>query len=269
MLVPVVLTVNVFLMISSASLALLLILLVLRPTLLVRYFLAPLLPRVVFCGDGQRRELALTIDDGPSPPCLTESVGQSQRGSMALLDLLRELQVTATLFVISGHLDRGDPDYLERALADGHGIGHHMREDSVSACLSSAAFLQAFDRAAAEIQSAAEPHTLPLHWFRPGGGWIRPSMLRSVGARGYRLVLGSIFPWDTMHPPLGWMRWFVLTNAHPGAILVLHDRPDTLPATMELLRMVVPALRRRGYRFVTLNRLLNTPNPSAVALSER
>jgi len=65
-------------------------------------------------------------------------------------------------------------------------------------------------------------------------------------------IRGSIFPWDTFHPPLACMRWFVLTNAHPGAILILHDRRDTLPATMALLRQVVPALRRRGYRFVTL-----------------
>jgi len=82
-------------------------------------------------------------------------------------------------------------------------------------------------------------------------------MLRSVAARGYRLVLGSIFPWGAFHPPLTWMRWFVLRNAHPGAILVLHDRPDTLPATIELLRRVVPALRQRGYRFVSLDQLLN------------
>jgi peptidoglycan/xylan/chitin deacetylase (PgdA/CDA1 family) len=53
------------------------------------------------------------------------------------------------------------------------------------------------------------------------------------------------------------MARFVLRNAHPGAILVLHDRPDTLPATMQLLRLVVPALRQRGYRFVSLDRLLN------------
>ena len=153
-------------------------------SLLVRHQLAPLLPGVIFRGDSQRRELALTIDNGPS----------------------------------------------------------HR---------------QAFDPAAAQLQSAAAPCPLPLRWFRPGGGWFRPSMLRSVAARGYRLVLGSIFPWDTFHPPPAWMAWFVLRNTHPGAILVLHDRPDTLPATMELLRLVVPALRQRGYRFVSLNRLLN------------
>jgi peptidoglycan/xylan/chitin deacetylase (PgdA/CDA1 family) len=160
--------------------------------------------------------------------------------------------------VISGHLDRADSGYLERALCDGHGIGHHMNEDSISACLNAASFRRAFDQAANELQRAVSPQEIPLRWFRPGAGWIRRSMLRSVAERGYRLVLGSIFPWDTFHPPLGWMRWFVLTNAHPGAILILHDRPDTLPATMALLRQVVPALRRRGYRFVTLERLLNT-----------
>ncbi|MEB3302625.1 MAG: polysaccharide deacetylase family protein [Cyanobacteriota bacterium] len=235
----------------SASLLMLVVVVVLRPTWLVRHLLAPLLPGVIFCGDGRRRELALTIDDGPSPP------SQSHTGSMALLALLKELQVPATLFVISGHLERGDPAYLERALADGHGIGHHMNEDSVSARLSPAEFRQAFDQAADQIQSAAAPIRLPLHWFRPGGGWIRPSMLRSIEGRGFRLVLGSIFPWDTFHPAVGWMGRFVLSNVHPGAILVLHDRPDTLPATMEVLRLVVPALQQQGYRFVTLDRLLN------------
>lgn len=231
---------------SLTMLALLLALIVLlRPSLVARFLLAPLLPGVIFRGNKRRRELALTIDDGPSP------------GSAELLALLRELQLPATLFVISGHLAQADPAYLAQALADGHTIGHHMDIDSVSARLSPAAFRQAFDRAAADLRAAAAPRGLPLHWFRLGGGWIRPSMLRSVAARGYRMVLGSIFPWDTFHPPLTWMARFVLCNAHPGAILVLHDRPDTLPATIELLRRVVPALRQRGYRFVSLDRLLS------------
>jgi peptidoglycan/xylan/chitin deacetylase (PgdA/CDA1 family) len=65
-----------------------------------------------------------------------------------------------------------------------------------------------------------------------------------------------VFPWDTFHPPLAFLRWFVLRNAHPGAILVLHDRPDTIDATLATLRAVVPELRRRGYSFVTLDSLV-------------
>jgi len=40
---------------------------------------------------------------------------------------------------------------------------------------------------------------------------------------------------------------------------VLHDRPDTLAATLATLREVVPALRRRGYRFVGLDQLVDPP----------
>jgi peptidoglycan/xylan/chitin deacetylase (PgdA/CDA1 family) len=61
------------------------------------------------------------------------------------------------------------------------------------------------------------------------------------------------------------MERFVQNNVHPGAILVLHDRPDTLPATLALLARLVPELRRRGYRFVSLPELLaetSKPMPS-------
>jgi peptidoglycan/xylan/chitin deacetylase (PgdA/CDA1 family) len=44
-------------------------------------------------------------------------------------------------------------------------------------------------------------------------------------------------------------------------VIVLHDRPDTLPATLHTLRRVVPLLQRRGYRFVTLDGL-ERPGPA-------
>jgi len=85
-----------------------------------------------------------------------------------------------------------------------------------------------------------------------------------VQARGYRTVLGSVFPWDTFHPPLAFQRWFVGANVHPGAILVLHDRPDTIAATLATLEAVVPDLQRRGYAFVALDDLLaDGPDPLA------
>jgi peptidoglycan/xylan/chitin deacetylase (PgdA/CDA1 family) len=219
-----------------------------RPAWLVRGLLAPLLPSVLFSGPAQRRELVLTIDDGPSPATATSP------GSGALLALLRQLELPATLFVISGHLAQGPPGFLRQALADGHTIGNHMPSDQVSARLAMAEFRRQLASAEASLRQAAEPLELPhpLGWFRPGGGWFHPAMLRTLKREGYRLVLGSVFPWDTLHPPLTWLEGFVLANVHPGAILVLHDRPDTLPTTLALLARVVPELRRRGYRFTNL-----------------
>lgn len=215
-----------------------------RPSWLIRGLLAPLLPQVLFLGPGRRRQLALTIDDGPHGA-----------GSLALLDLLLELDVPATFFLIGSQVERHGAAFLERALCEGHAIGHHMAEDSVSARLPRGEFLCQLRDTAATLRRAAAPRTLALRWFRPGGGWFHPAMLRTVAAEGYRLVLGSIFPWDTFHPPRRFLRSFVLANAHPGAILVLHDRPDTIQATLATLRAVVPELRRRGYAFVALDAL--------------
>jgi peptidoglycan/xylan/chitin deacetylase (PgdA/CDA1 family) len=82
-------------------------------------------------------------------------------------------------------------------------------------------------------------------------------MLDALSARSYRLVLGSIFPWDTLRPPLWFVCLFVRLNAHPGGILVLHDTPALSGRTLETLRQIVPELRQRGYRFVPLQELLD------------
>jgi peptidoglycan/xylan/chitin deacetylase (PgdA/CDA1 family) len=85
----------------------------------------------------------------------------------------------------------------------------------------------------------------------------RERVLDALAARSYRLVLGSIFPWDTLRPPLWFVRLFVRLNAHPGGILVLHDTPALSGRTLETLRQIVPELRQRGYRFVPLQELLD------------
>jgi peptidoglycan-N-acetylglucosamine deacetylase len=226
-----------------------LVLLVSRPLCwLSRRLLVPLAPQVLFCarGPNARRDklVALTIDDGPSGA-----------GSQELLDLLHQLQVPATLFLIGNHLARGGGDFVARALAAGHQIGNHMAEDSVSARLPPETFRNQLRRTDAVLRRAAAPRSLALRWFRPGGGWFHPAMLECVRAEGYRLVLGSVFPFDTNQPPLWFLRRFLLANVHPGAIVVLHDRPDTIAATLHTLRDVVPELRRRGYRFVSLDQL--------------
>lgn len=223
------------------------LILLLRPSLPIRRILAPLFPRVVFCGDPQCPQLAITIDDGPSGP-----------GSWQLLDLLAELEVPATLFLISGHLERTSPDFVSRALAGGHRIGHHMGEDRISAHLDPEAFRQQFEESLQRLERASGITPLELRWFRPGGGWFTSTMLRTIEQRGFRLALGSVFPWDTLHPPQRYLRWFVLSNAHPGGILILHDRPDTIQATIATLRAVVPELKRRGYRFTTLDAMADS-----------
>jgi peptidoglycan/xylan/chitin deacetylase (PgdA/CDA1 family) len=222
----------------------LLVLVVLLPSLLIRLLLVPLCPEVVWCGPGRQQALALTIDDGPSP------------GSEALLALLRELEVPATFFLIGSHLER-DPRFPRRALQQGHELGNHHWSDRTSACFPPEEFQQLLADTERVIARAAAPARLRWRWFRPGRGRFHRAMLDALAARRYRLVLGSIFPWDTLRPPLWFVRLFVRLNAHPGGILVLHDTPKLSGRTLETLRCIIPELRRRGYTVVPLAELLD------------
>ncbi len=219
-------------------------LVVLLPSWVIRGVLTPIHPRVVFCGSGTQKRLALTIDDGPSGP-----------GSQALLELLRELQVPATFFLIGSHL-KNNPHFPRQALQQGHHIGNHLWRDERSAALDGPTFLRELNATEQAIERAASPEPVAWRWCRPGQGWFHRAMLQRLASRRYQLVLGSIFPWDTFRPPLGFVRWFVRINAHPGGILVLHDTPALSSRSLESLRQIVPELRRRGYRFVTLTELL-------------
>ncbi|KAK3311170.1 uncharacterized protein B0T15DRAFT_520675 [Chaetomium strumarium] len=90
-------------------------------------------------------------------------------------------------------------------------------------------------------------------YYRPGSGFFS-SRIRGVARRlGYRVVLGSIYPHDAQ---IGWA-WVnarhILSMLSPGGIIICHDRRSW---TEPMLRRVLPEMKKRGYRAVTLSELL-------------
>lgn len=78
-----------------------------------------------------------------------------------------------------------------------------------------------------------------------------------VAARlGYKTVLGSVYPFDAQIPVPALSTWYVRQLARPGAILVLHDGPARGANTAEVLRALLPDLRARGFRVVTVSELV-------------
>ena len=188
-----------------------------------------------------RHLIALTIDDSPDAAT-----------TPGILDTLRAHGSRATFFVITGQLDGvAKPDsLLARLRGEGHEIGNHFTRDRPSIGLDSAAFAR--DLAAAD--SLLRPYG-PLRWARPGSGWYSRSMVRAMHRAGYECALGSVYPLDA---GLGWP-WlserYILAHAHPGAIIILHDRGVRGARTATVLGRVLPKLRARGYAIVTLSTL--------------
>lgn len=90
-------------------------------------------------------------------------------------------------------------------------------------------------------------------YFRPGSGFFSERMRALVRKLHYRLVLGSVYPHD---PQIRWA-WVntrhVLSMVRPGAVIVCHDRRSW---TVPMLKKVLPELKRRGYRVVTVTELV-------------
>jgi peptidoglycan/xylan/chitin deacetylase (PgdA/CDA1 family) len=81
-------------------------------------------------------------------------------------------------------------------------------------------------------------------------------MLDVMRRHGYNCALGSVYPFDAAIPSSGIAARFVLRHARPGAVVILHDGGPRGERTARTLRTVLPELRRRGYRVVSLSELV-------------
>ena len=195
-------------------------------------------PGVVYYADTDEPLIALTIDDGP------DTVFTPQ-----ILETLARHQASATFFLISSKVT--DNESIVSAIAQaGHEIGNHLTQDEPSILLSSGEFESALLEAEKGLSEYAE-----LRWLRPGSGWYNATMVDIAHKHNYRVALGSIFPYDTNIPSSWFASWQILTNAHPGSIIVLHDGGERGQRTVSTLNSILPQLKQKGYRVVTLSEL--------------
>lgn len=195
-------------------------------------------PGAVYFSDTARPTVALTIDDGPSPGA-----------TKPILDVLEQFDATATFFLLTDNI-AADPTQVTRLINDGHELGNHLTADEASIRLSPSDFEQKLQQAD-DVLSAYGP----VQWLRPGMGWYNPRMVQAAEQMGYRLALGSVFPYDTHIPWSRFAAWFVLANVQPGDIIVLHDGPERGPRTAKTLARILPKLQASGYDVVTLSTL--------------
>ena len=96
----------------------------------------------------------------------------------------------------------------------------------------------------------------PVSLFRPGSGWVISSVLEACRGRGYRCVVGSVYPQDAH---LHWWRYHafdVLRRIRPGAIVVLHEGRPERAAVAQALDRLLSVLRLRGYDVTTVSDLV-------------
>lgn len=204
--------------------------------------LAAAFPGCLYRVRTEERLVALTLDDGPD-----------ETTTPGILAELRRNGARATFFLIGERVPGREP-LVRRVVAEGHELGNHFLRDRPAILLDGEELARDLDRSHALLSPYAR-----LRWARPGSGWYSGATLAAMSRQGYDCALGSVYPYDTTIPSSAFASRFILRNVRPGAIIVLHDGGARGRRTARTLRTVLPELRRRGYRVVTLSELARAP----------
>jgi peptidoglycan-N-acetylglucosamine deacetylase len=184
-----------------------------------------------------KNAIALTIDDGPHPLWTPQ-----------VLDLLHNFGIRAT-FSLIGTQARIHPALVKRIIAEGHGICNHSMTHPQRFGEGTA---DAINSQIADAQEAIDDAggQAPKLFRAPGGNWSG-KVLSAVTS--YQMVpLGwNIDPRDWSRPGVATITSRLLA-AQGGDILLCHDGGGDREQTIRSLRFVLPALKRRGLRFVKL-----------------
>ncbi len=208
-----------------------------RPGLVVRW-LSRRFPDVLFHQPKAGRLIALSFDDSPHETLTTR-----------ILDLLAEYDARATFFMIGEHIP-GNEEVIRRLVAEGHEVGNHMMSDASSAELPP----DEFERQLLRVHELLAPFG-PVRWFRPGHGWFNQRMLDQVHRHDYRCGMASAYALEFLPVPAPYAARHILRNIRPGGVIVLHDGKADRVRTVAVLKRILPELRRRGYRIVTMSEL--------------
>ncbi|RDL35311.1 Uncharacterized protein BP5553_07242 [Venustampulla echinocandica] len=211
------------------------------PSFLIRYFQSRW-PDVLWHVPTASKTIALTIDDGPS------------EYTRAIMQVLKANDVNATFFIIGSHVD-GHEKVLEDLVRDGNELGNHAMYDEPSKSLTDGVLIEQIETVKEMIHDVytAVGVDEPTDYFRPGSGFFSQRMRTVLQKLGYRMVLGSIYPHDPQIPFWRINSAHILSMLQPGGIIICHDKRSW---TVPMLQKVLPEIKRRGYRVVTVTELL-------------
>jgi peptidoglycan/xylan/chitin deacetylase (PgdA/CDA1 family) len=194
----------------------------------------------------QHRELALTFDDGPGPY------------TPRILSILEREHVTATFFevgVLERYFGTSTDTIVDKHFAVGDHTQGHLPMSRLPAAGQQTQIL--------EQTSAIGAHGAPFpRLFRPPFGLWNSTTLKILAQYKMLMVMWTVDTHDWRRPGASAIVRSVLTGARPGAIILLHDAGGNRSETIKALPTIIKELRNRGYRFVTVPRLLlDNPPP--------
>jgi cellulose synthase/poly-beta-1,6-N-acetylglucosamine synthase-like glycosyltransferase/peptidoglycan/xylan/chitin deacetylase (PgdA/CDA1 family) len=197
------------------------------------------------------RRIALTFDDGPDP-----------RWTPKIAAILRREHVPATFFVIGSEAAR-HPDLVRLLVRDGNDLGNHT---FTHVALSNGPGWQRrlqLDLTEAAIVGITGHYTRlvrPPYSATPDAVTSQDERdLAALAGRRYLIVLANYDSQDWTRPGVAKIVHDASPPGRTGGIVMLHDGGGNRSETVAALARLIPLLRARGFRFVTVTELAGLP----------
>jgi peptidoglycan/xylan/chitin deacetylase (PgdA/CDA1 family) len=184
-----------------------------------------------------RREVWLTIDDGPDPATTPR-----------VLELLDEHRARATFFLMGEKVVR-HPELVAEIIRRGHTVGNHTHTHPHATYWNAGAARtgEEMDRCDTALRNAgaASPR-----WFRPPVGLKSLALHRELAARNLELVLWSARGYDTQvrNPDDAVRR--IRNSVTPGTIILAHESGPSGSPRLEVIARLLAQLSKDGYTCV-------------------
>ncbi len=213
--------------------------------------LGPLISkRISWQGAQDSPQIALTFDDGP------QSVYTPQ-----LLDVLAAHDVKATFFLVGRHIEV-NYELAQEIANSGHELANHTFTHPLMWRLHDQKMVIEINKTDHLLRSL---NGCRPRYLRPPMGLFTKRVLDIVEHTGYKTVVGDVYPRDPDLPGKERIVKRVLSRVRNGSIIILHDGGNTESVdrsqTVGAVAQIIPALKDRGYEFVTLTKLLAKPGP--------
>ncbi|MDX2936637.1 polysaccharide deacetylase family protein [Streptomyces ipomoeae] len=210
---------------------------------------------------GAHKTVALTFDADMTAEQGSRAAAGERFDNPQLISTLRRLRVPATVFMTG----RWAEEYPIQTRSIGrdplfeianHSYSHHaftadcyglptMPPERVRADLERA--YTAFRRAGVRN---------PMPYFRFPGGCHDRRALRELSGSGVTAVQWDVVSGDAFATDADAVARTVLQRVRPGSVVVMHCTRSAAPVTERAVRIIVPELRKRGFRLVKVSELV-------------
>lgn len=204
-------------------------------------------PTCDWCGEvlsrlpNDRKEVWLTIDDGPDP----EDTPQ-------LLDLLDQHQARATFFFIGANAQRY-PELVAEVWRRGHEVGNHTMTHPQFAFWSYGPGAVRRETISCQQVLTQTGNGQSPRWFRAPAGFKNPFVSAAVEKLGLRLACWSVRGRDGVDSNKERVLGRLKNGIQPGAVILMHEgRVDEQGQRLapQVLSELLKWLNEKGYRCV-------------------